>query len=263
MTIETGLDKGKIRRAFAAAASGYDGAAALQRKVGLELLRRFPLGRKSGRVLDVGCGTGFLTCLLDTALAGQQLIALDLALPMLQTSRSKQPDMEAYYLCADAEKLPLARSCVSQIYSNLALQWTQDLATTFSGFKQVLEPGGVLVFATFGPATLCELKSAWAAVDSYTHVNTFHSVAAIDALLSAAGFRDIRVSSLMYRWSYPTVLDLMRELKDMGAHNVNSGRKPKPTTKAQLQQMMIHYREQMPGLDIVASYEIIFVKARL
>ena len=84
-----------------------------------------------------------------------RLIALDLALPMLQTSRRNYPGMAAQYLCADAENLPLSARSVAQIYSNLALQWAQDLEATFAGFKQVLERGGRLTFATFGPETLC------------------------------------------------------------------------------------------------------------
>lgn len=262
MTMELCLDKAKIRGSFAAAARSYDGLAELQRRVGLQLLSRFPVSSQPGIVLDVGCGTGFLTKQL--ALNGQDhhLLALDLALPMLQTSRYKYPEMKAGYLCADAEHLPFAPRSIGQIYSNLALQWAQDLAATCAGFKRVLKPGGQLVFATFGPATLCELKAAWADVDTYTHVNDFHSVDQIERFLRAAGLKVDVADSVLYQSLYPTVQALMQELKGIGAHNVNRGRNPKPTTKGQLQQMIACYRERMAGAEIVASYEIIFVKAQ-
>lgn len=262
MIMETNLDKNKVRRSFAAAALSYDGVAELQRRVGLEMLQRFPVRRSSGVLLDVGCGTGFLTRQLATLTPDQCLIALDLALPMLQTCRRKYPELAAQYLCADAENLPFAPHGVAQIYSNLALQWAQDLAATLAGFKRALRPEGRLVFTTFGPATLCELKAAWAAVDSFTHVNTFHTVGEIEAFLKAAGFRGIGVDRVLYRSSYPSVQALMRELKGIGAHNVNRRRNLKPTTKTQLQQMIGHYQSQMGGGEIVASYEIIFVKAQ-
>lgn len=262
MIMEANLDKSKVRRSFAAAALSYDGMAELQRRVGRELLRRFPVHQSSGVLLDVGCGTGFLTRQMATGMLYQHLIALDLALPMLQTCQRKYPELAAKYLCADAENLPFASHSIAQIYSNLALQWAQDLAATLAGFKRVLEPGGKLVFATFGPATLRELKAAWAAVDSFTHVNTFYAAGEIEAFLKAARFRNIDVDSVLYRSGYPSVQALMRELKEIGAHNVNRGRNPKPTTKTQLQQMIGHYQDQMEGRETVASYEIIFVKAQ-
>ena len=235
--------------------------AELQRRVGLELLRRFPVARRSGALLDVGCGTGFLTRQLALIENYHPLIALDLALPMLQISRCKYPGMAVNYLCADAENLPFAPQSIAQIYSNLALQWAQYLPATLAGFRRVLRPGGALVFATFGPATLCELKTAWAAVDRYTHVNDFHAADDLKGFLQVAGLKVASVDTVLYQSVYPTVQALMRELKGIGAHNVNRGRNPKPTTKAQLQKMIDHYLQQMAGSEIVASYEIIFVKA--
>lgn len=255
------LDKAKVQRSFAAAALSYDGLAELQRRVGIELLSRFPLNSQSGVLLDIGCGTGFLSHQLAVSIIDHHLIALDLALPMLQTSRRNYPDMAAQYLCADAESLPLAAQSVAQIYSNLALQWAQDLEATFTGFKQVLKQDGRLTFATFGPSTLCELKSAWAEVDDYTHVNTFRSVDEIEGFLRAAGFRNICLDRVVYKSRYSSIQSLMRELKGIGAHNVNHGRNPKPTTRSKLQQMIDCYEAQMHDDQVVASYEIIFAKA--
>lgn len=256
-------DKAKVKRSFAVAAGSYDGLAALQRKVGLELLERFPLADRSGVWLDVGCGTGFLTNQLAIRTMGEPLIALDIALPMLHACRRNYPNLIARHLCADAENLPFASASIDSIYSNLALQWAQDLPKTLKGFRRVLKGNGQLVFATFGPATLHELKAAWAAVDDFVHVNHFHAADDIRRFLWAAGFESIDVDSSLYRSCYPSVQALMRELKGIGAHNVNHGRNPKPTTKGRLAQMMSEYRRLMTGTDIVASYEIIFVQAGL
>lgn len=261
MSVERLLDKHKIRRSFAAAAFRYDSLATLQRRVGLELLRRFPLRNHAGVVLDLGCGTGFLTHQLASAFSGRQLLALDIAMPMLDTSRRKYPAMSADYLCGDAEKLPFADNSIDRIYSNLALQWAQDLPAALLGLKRVLKRQGSLVFATFGPRTLAELKAAWTAVDDYTHVNDFHAAGQIEMFLRNAGFNEIDVAGVLYRSEYPDVESLMRELKGIGAHNVNRGRNPRPTTKTQLQEMIKHYPRQGASTGIVASYEIIFVRA--
>lgn len=257
------LEKSKIRQSFSAAATRYDGLAGLQRRVGLDLLDGFPLPDGANRLLDMGCGTGFLTSHLAAEAGVQHLMALDIALPMLATSRQRFPEMAVDYVCADAEQLPFAEACIDAIYSNLALQWIANLTGLFADCRRVLRPGGELVFATFGPATLWELKQAWAGIDAYAHVNEFYGSDEIGGFLQAAGFEVARVRSGIYRLEYPSVMDLMKELKGIGAHNVNVGRKRRPTTRSQLAGMISRY----PGLaetgNITASYEIIFVRARV
>lgn len=259
--VKLALDKGKVRQSFAAAARTYDDFAELQRQVGLDLLQHFPLEVGDGPILDVGCGTGFLTEQLCST-TSSQLLALDIALPMLQISRRKYPAMSAGYICADAEKLPFANNSIEQIYSNLALQWAQDLSATFGGFKQVLRPRGRLVLATFGHKTLHELKAAWAAVDEHVHVNSFLSAEQIECCLLNAGFSDICLKSVLVQTQYPSVEALMRELKGIGAHNVNQQRNPKLTTRSQLQNMIRHYQSQMTENVVIASYDILLIQAR-
>lgn len=255
------VNKSKVRQAFASAANHYDGFARLQRQVGRELLRRFPVEHMNGLLLDVGAGTGFLTAELAQT-HEQPILAMDIAMPMLQASRAKYPDLNVQYLCADAEKLPLASLSIQQIYSNLALQWMQDLSATMQDFKRILRADGRLVFATFGPQTLRELKTAWAAVDDDVHVNTFQSVEQIHTYLQYAGFIDIDIQSMLYAVSYPDVQALMLELKGIGAHHVHQRRKQTLTTRTQLQNMIQQYQRQMSDQRIMASYEILFVQAK-
>ena len=258
---QSALDKARIRHSFAAAAVSYDGVAALQRQVGRALLQRFPLADGDGVVLDLGSGTGFLTAQIKQSGVADKLVAVDLALPMLELSRYKYPALAIGHVCADVQQLPLRGGSVAQIYSNLALQWLTELPLVFDEWKRVLQPGGQLVFATFGPQTLKELKRAWAAVDDAVHVNDFIGADAIVRALEMARFASIQCEVDLHICRYPSVMALMRELKALGAHNVNSGRKRESTTKGALQQMIEHYQQQMLGKTIQASYEIIMVRA--
>jgi malonyl-CoA O-methyltransferase len=73
------LDKTNIKRAFAASAQHYDRVAALQRGVGEALLAQPHTLEPNAtqRVLDIGCGTGFLTHALSQRYRTAQLYALD------------------------------------------------------------------------------------------------------------------------------------------------------------------------------------------
>jgi malonyl-CoA O-methyltransferase len=252
------LDKAKIRQSFAAASLTYDGVAALQRTVGKELLGAIDTGNLTGTLLDLGCGTGFLTSgLLEHA---RPIIALDIALPMVQVTRRKLAD-NALYLCADVEQLPLAGQSVDGVFSNLALQWCINLVAVFTDIKRALKPGGRLVFSTFGPQTLQELKAAWAKVDDYNHVNDFYSEQQLIHFLRQAGYSEIKVETRLHLSSYDSVLALMKELKHIGAHNMIAGRNKNMTTKTSLQRMMSTYERHRSGDRIPATFEVIMVYA--
>jgi malonyl-CoA O-methyltransferase len=194
----------------------------------------------------------------------EQVIGLDIALPMLQTTRQKVESQNLLLLCADAERLPLAEHAVNHIVSNLALQWCEDLTAVFSDFKRVLKPDGQLLFSTFGDLTLEELKQCWAKVDDYSHVNHFYSASKIAFFLQKAGFKDIEISEEIYLSRYVSVLALMQELKAIGAHNVAKSRRKTMTGKTKMLAMIAEYEKlRLVGGEIPATFEIITVTARV
>jgi len=148
------IDKQQMRRAFAKAAADYDAAAILQREVGERMLERLDyINFTPANVLDVGAGTGYCTALLQKRYPKARIVALDIAHPMLvcarhKTSRWSRLLNKTGFLCADAEKLPLADSSVDMVFSNLTLQWVNQLEQTLREFKRVLRPGGMLLFST-------------------------------------------------------------------------------------------------------------------
>lgn len=256
-------DKSSVKHAFSTASGHYDGAARLQRTVGTALLQSVDVANQGGLLLDIGCGTGFLTGELLALSGCGHIIALDMALGMLHSSQQKLAGhANVGYLCADAEALPLADGCVDGVFSNLALQWCGDLKTVFTGIRRVLKPGGNFVFATFGPATLQELKAAWATVDDYPHVNDFYGEQTIASQLRQTGFAHVHSQCQHYRPRYVSVHALMQELKHIGAHNSLPGRNKRVTGKAALQRMMAAYPQDPRDGSIRATFEVIMIAAR-
>ncbi|MHB1527931.1 MAG: malonyl-ACP O-methyltransferase BioC [Acidiferrobacteraceae bacterium] len=218
------LDKRQIRTAFERAASGYDHAAPLQRMVGDRLLERLDvLAIAPQRVLDAGAGTGYCLPLLRRRYS-TTVIALDLALAMLHQARRRDRwRSRSPCVCADAEQLPLAQASVGLVLSNLTLQWC-DAEAAFREFARVLAPEGLLLFSSFGPDTLKEVRAAWAGVDDEAHVHDFVDMHDLGDGLVRSGFSEpvLDVDRITLRYSEAS--DILSDLKGLGAHNARTGR---------------------------------------
>lgn len=108
------------------------------------------LGARS--VLDVGCGTGTLACLL--AQRGVAVTAVDPAGASLDVARSKPGADAVTWLHGDATSLPPLRVDAAVMTGNVAQVFLTDAdwAATLGGIRAALRPGGSFVFETRDPA---------------------------------------------------------------------------------------------------------------
>ncbi|TQV71864.1 malonyl-ACP O-methyltransferase BioC [Exilibacterium tricleocarpae] len=265
------LDKTKVAASFSRAAATYDAAAVLQRQVGERLLQLLQgeghlqaINRSDATLLDVGCGTGHFTRALAGQVPAARVLGLDIAEGMLAFARRGTPPERGpvHWVGGDAECLPLAAGSIAGIFSSLAIQWCQHPGRLFEQWRRVLKPGGWLAVATLGPATLHELRCAWSRVDNYTHVNRFAPREQIEQALSDAGFSAIQWQCETRVMHYGDVRELTRELKALGAHNVNAGQRAGLTGRRRLRQFTAAYEQFRCGHTLPASYEVYYVLAR-
>jgi malonyl-CoA O-methyltransferase len=262
--MSAGLDPRHVRRAFGRAASSYESHAVLQAEVGERLVERLDgLSIEPERVVDVGSGPGRGAASLHKRYPGADVVAIDLALPMLRaaTANAGSPPTFAR-VCANAEALPLADRCVDLVHSNLCLQWCDDPGLAIAEFARVLRPGGLLLFTTFGPATLYELRDAFAAADAAPHVSRFVDMHEFGDALLTSGFRDPIIEREDFTLTYPDALALMRELRALGATNADAKRRRTLTGKAQLARVAAAYDAfRRDDGTVPATYEVVYAQA--
>ena len=252
--------KKRVAQSFSRAAYTYDAVASLQRYVGEKLLHRFAGYSAAEVVLDLGCGTGYFTQALQQKFPDAYVLAMDLAETMLQLARERNP-WELGVVCGDAEYLPLASASVDVVFSSLALQWCHNLPLLFSELNRVLKPGGKLIFSTLGPETLHELKSAWQQVDGYVHVNRFISGAELRENLQAGNFAVTELSQEFSVLQFANLSDLTRELKALGAHNINRGQAEGLTGRKKIAAFKAAYEHFRRDNSLPATYDVFYVVA--
>ena len=263
------LNKRRIRTDFSDAADSYDTAAVVQQEICNRALERLQMLKLQPQtILDIGSGTGKSVRGLQTHFPESQVIASDIALPMLVRANQMQL---AQTVCCDAEQLSIADKSVDLIFSTSTFQWCENLNQVFIECSRILKDDGVLVFTTFGPDTLRELRQSWAQVDDCTHVHEFMDMHHIGDLLLANHYADPVVDMELITLQYSNVRQLLRDLKETGSRgkfvakhgdgggNVSAGL----MGKGKFQQFESVYEEYRKDDGLLpASYEVIYGYAR-
>lgn len=254
-------DKARVRAGFDRAAAGYDRVAVLQCEVGGRLLERLDLLRefRPQRILDLGAGTGQATAALARRYRGAQVTALDWSEAMLARVRRRGPwRRRPHCVCGDLERLPLADGSADLLFSNLAIQWCAAPDAVFREFRRVLAPGGTLLFTTFGPDTLYELREAWARADGYEHVNRFLDLHDIGDALVRARLAEPVMDAERLTLTYARVEDLLHDLKGLGSRSVGETRARGLTTRTRLAAMTGAYEGLRRDGRLPASFEVVY-----
>lgn len=262
------IDKARVRASFGRAAASYDAAAVVQKLVREEMLSRLDLVKiKPKVILDAGCGTGAASHALQKRFKNSQVVSLDFAFQMLQKTRNNRlaatlkqfiSGTEQALVCADIESLPLADSKVGLVWSNLAIQWCNDLDRALQEFHRVLQPEGLLMFSTFGPDTLRELRVATAGDSNRTSVNRFIDMHDIGDALVRAGFSAPVLDVERFTLTYDDVKSVMRDLKSIGAHNATDGRARGLLGRGFLQKLETAYEQFRSNGKLPATFEVVY-----
>jgi SAM-dependent methyltransferase len=168
---------------------------------------------------------------------------------------------------ADEEALPFRDASLDLVVSAMALQFVNDLPGTLVQIRRALKPDGLLLAALIGGESLFELRSALAAAEADVEggvsprVAPFADLRDLGALLQRAGFAlpVTDVDRVTVRYASP--LDLMHDLRRMGAANALVERRRAPLRRATLRRMLEIYAERFADPDgrVRATFDIVWL----
>lgn len=231
------INKAQVQKNFSQNALTYDQYAVVQKEMARELLLKIrSTGRYFRNILEIGCGTGFLTELLAKEYPLAQITATDIAPEMIVVAREKLAFFSNInYFVADGENLMVDNVSLDPsfdlIVSNAVFQWFTDYAAAFTQYHAYLEPDGFLIFTTLGTGTFRELyvcledgqkgESPCKLGDHKSHnkKEPFIEKKHLQQVIFNAGFQFVGVEEVTKMEYFNSSRYFLRALKMIGANN--------------------------------------------
>ncbi|MDQ0896730.1 MULTISPECIES: malonyl-ACP O-methyltransferase BioC [unclassified Paenibacillus] len=271
-------------------AGSYDVHAKVQRLMAEQLAKSLIPWKEEGvieasNILEIGCGTGTLTGILVNEWSKASIIALDIAPGMIKVAEQRvrsgmashlatnscQPDRVSF-IHADVERwsADAQEASFDLIVSNACFQWLENPKQTIRHLRQMLRPGGLLVFATFGPETFIELHQSFndvyraSGMDPQRHGLSFQSDTQWKNLLMEAGFSSIQKERSIQKETYSSVRDFLHSVKAMGASTSEAVATPGLSSRRLFANMYKAYEDKFSIKGgIAATYDLLLIQARV
>lgn len=235
-------------------ADQYNRHSSLQKRASLALFDMLP--KSPQRIIDIGCGTGYDLTKFKIKFPAAEIIGCDSSNNMLEIS-----NQENHAIFADANNLDFKVNSFDLIYSNLLVQWLQDLDKFFSDTIKFCQNNGTIIGSTLGPNTLLEAKSALKVIGRSNSVNSFLDMHTIGDKLYKAGWKEVYVGTEEIILKFDNPMGPFINLKNTGAtKSLNPGRKKHFITPRSWQKVLDNYPKT--NGCYYASYELITFRAK-
>ncbi|MBA4543332.1 methyltransferase domain-containing protein [Thermoactinomyces daqus] len=176
-----------------------------------------------GRILDLGCGTGYFTELLLEYFPRAELVALDLSPRRIEMARERVASARVQFVAADVEEDDLSGlGMFDLVITNLMGHWLQAPERVLAKVREMLNGEGWYGMTVFGPETCQELQATFRQVElewelpPQRHFLPFRTVEEWVQLLDGAGLSDVTPEECWQRIEYEDCRTLLERIKAAG-----------------------------------------------
>ena len=238
------MNKDLIQKRFAKNLDTYNDNAKIQKKMAERLLSF--LDRKDfNDILEIGCGTGFLTQLVNDSFNFNTYTANDIVESCEKYVKEINPKIN--FIPADIEKaVENSDKKYDLIISNAAFQWIENLESFIKLLVSKLNEGGILLFSTFGPENFREVNFVLGKILPYYSANELQEI--------VKDYKNI-VEQEMHVMAFKTPKDILKHIKSTGVNALEMV----SWTKTDMQKFENGYNNFCSGIPTL-TYHPIYVK---
>lgn len=257
------INKTLLQKRFSENAPTYDQYARVQKKMARVLTNA--IQSKPQRILEIGCGTGYMTEQLCRLFPQAQIHAVDMAPGMVEVACGRLKGRKVEFICGDVEEMDLGGGSFDLIISNAAFQWFNHVEDTLRRLFDSLASGGLILFSTFGDSTFHELHTSFEKAAQHLGVEatapgqSFYTLSQLMVLCQeATGSSEVNGKEELEMEVFPRVREFLHSIKKIGAANSNVG---KYTQRPSLLKNMMQFYEQdfRQGDQIMATYHCLYL----
>ncbi len=209
---------------------------------------------KVGRILELGCGTGFLTIGLMQLFPEASFVISDISGDMLEKCKTNitpamtgKQGMEPFFECYNISEAQIEKE-YDLIISALAFQWVSDLKPVMQNIKARLNNGGKLVFSTLLQGTYSVLHNVF---DELEIPYPGPSLLTEEELRAKCGiFDDCRMCTSLQRVEHENLIDFLKHIQKIGAKNAGE----RPVSVGDMRKVIRRYTELEGDGPIVVDY---------
>lgn len=253
--------KRAIGRSFGLSASCYDEHASLRKEVANRLiasLKPWQAIIPAGPIIELGCGTGFVTEGLAELYPERKIEATDLSPGMVSYCRKKFSSVGSLsFVVRDAEDVPRGEPNYALAVSSFTAQWFKDPALTLGRWLEAIKPGGLLLVAFPGNESFPEWRGYCTELGLPFTGNPLPDIEEMVIKMSLGPSQVDYYEDTVTR-KYESAFHFFEHIKKIGASTQLEGR---PLSTSELS-MLIDYWDSSVGGPVEVSYHVVFLAVK-
>lgn len=179
----------------------------------IEFIMKF-VGKDFNSILEIGCGTGFVSKQISEKFIFSNITCNDLtSIYAHKIKKLYHKSTNFSFIEGDAEALPKEINNLNLIVSGSAFQWFHSLENALHNFRQQLHDNGVIAFSTFGQHNFMEVKEITGVGLDYKTKNNIENIIQED-------FELIFSSETIQTLHFKKPINVLQHMKKTGVNSL-------------------------------------------